>query len=64
MNLGSGKLTKVWHVVCRRCSEWDIPSGSKKQAVLTLQDSGWEQIGASWICPRCIARAEGHEEKS
>lgn len=53
-----GKLERRWHVVCPRCGDWDIPSGTKKQAEATLRESHWERIGFNWICSKCINRAE------
>jgi len=56
--MGAGKLTRRWNVVCARCTEWDIPSGTKSQAEQTLRDSGWQKIGSRWICKGCVNKAE------
>ena len=50
----TGNLTHRWNVVCRYCTEWDMPSGTKAQAAQTLRDSGWVLVGAKWACKACI----------
>ena len=53
-----GKLSRRWHVVCARCTEWDIPSGTKAQAEATLIESGWREIAGRWTCRSCVATIE------